>query len=189
MKLLPRAFLLATCIFLLHSIAIAQQRVHALSGTVTTIHPKIQMTEIDTDDGSSGSFEWTKPGVSMEFDKGVSADAIAADKFTTLQTPVVVYYYGVGQVRTIVAVHTLGTGPFVKSTGRIVKLDRHDHLLTIENSKGGDETYRLDPKTVADTETGVMTNYKFDYNKGVQVRILATQANGSETALLIVPVF
>ena len=188
MKLLSRTVLIATCFTLAVSIAKAQQMIHAVSGTVTRIHPRIQMTDIDTDDGSSGSFEWTKPGVAINFDKNVSADTVAVDKFTTLQAPVIAYYYGVGQVRTIVAVHELGTGPFVKSSGRVVKLDKHDHLLTIKNATGGEETFQIDAKTVADTETGVVTNFKFDYGKGVQVRVIATQANGSNTALLIVPV-
>lgn len=189
MKLLSRAFLLTICFSLTVSTAKAQEMVHAVSGTVTTIHPKIQMTDIQTDDGSPDSFQWTKSGVSMNFDKGVSADAVTADKFTTLQAHVIAYYYGVGEVRTLVALHDVGTGPFVKSIGRVVKLDRRAHLLTIQNSKGGDETFAIDAKTVADTDTGVVTNYKFDYNKGVQVRVLATQANGSQTALLIFPVF
>jgi hypothetical protein len=62
-------------------------------------------------------------------------------------------------------------------------------MLTIKNNTGGEETYHIDAKTVADTDTGVVTNYKFDFNKGVQVRVVARKANGSETALLIFPVF
>ena len=69
------------------------------------------MTEIDTDDGTSGHFEWlTKPGGAIDFDKAVSADAIAADKFTTRDTHVIVYYCGVGDVRTMVALRDVGTG-------------------------------------------------------------------------------
>lgn len=190
MKLLSKIVLLATCFSLMPSIAIAQARVHALSGTVRTIYPKVKMTEIDTDNGSSGHFEWlTKTGGPIEFDKSVSADAIAVDKFTTLQTHVIVYYCGQGEVRTLVALHDLGAGPLANSTGTVVKLDRHEHLLTIKNSKGGEESFHLDPKTVVDTEFGVATNYKFDLSKGTQVRVLVTQANGSQTALLITPDF
>ena len=188
MKLLSRSVLLATCFTLTVSLAKAQQIVHAVSGTVTTIHPKIQMTDIQTDDGSSGSFQWNKPGVSMDFEKSVSADTVAPDKFTALQAHVIVYYYGAGDVRTLVALHDVGAGPFVKTIGRVVKLDRHAHVLTIQNSKGGEENFTIDPKTVADTETGVATNFKFDFNKGIQVDVLATQSNGAQTALLIFPV-
>ena len=189
MKLLTRAVTFAICLSLAPSIAIAQQRVHALSGTVRVIHPKIQMTEIDTDDGTSGHFEWAKPGVSIDFDKAVSADAIAADKFTTRDTHVIVYYCGVGDPRTIVALHDLGTGPLLNSTGTVVRLSRREHLLVLRNSTGGDEIFQIDAKTVADTENGVMTGLKFDYNKGQHLRVIATQANGNETALLIVPIF
>jgi hypothetical protein len=188
MKLLSKIVLLATCFSLAPSIAIAQQRVHALSGTLRTIYPKIQMTEIDTDDGSSGHFQWLKKSDgAIDFDKNVSADAITADKFTTKDTHVIVFYCGEDVVRTIVALRDLGVGPFANSTGTVVKLDRHEHLLTIKNSKGGEESFHIDPKTVADTEFGVATNYKFDLSKGTQVRVLATQANGSQTALLITP--
>jgi hypothetical protein len=188
MKLLSRAVIFAICFSLAATISHAQQMIHAVSGTITTIHPKIQMTDVETDDGSAGSFQWTKPGISMNFDKVVSADATAADKFTALQAHVIVYYYYIGDVRTVVALHDVGTGPFVNSIGKIVKLDRREHLLTIQNGKGGEETFTIDAKTVADTETGVVTNFKFDYNKGVQVHVLATQANGSQTALLIAPI-
>jgi len=189
MKLLSRAVTFAICLSLAPSIAIAQQRVHALSGTVRVIHPKIQMTEIDTDDGTSGHFEWAKPGVSIDFDKAVSADAIAADKFTTRDTHVIVYYCGVGDVRTIVALHDLGTGPLLNSTGTVVRLSRREHLLVLRNSTGGDEIFQIDAKTVADTENGVMTGLKFDYNKGEHVRVIATQANGNETALFRVRIY
>jgi hypothetical protein len=169
MKLLSKIVLLATCFSLM---------------------PSIAMTEIDTDNGSPGHFEWlTKSDGPIEFDKSISADAIVADKFTTLQTHVIVYYCGEGDVRTLVALHDLGAGPLANSTGTVVKLDRHEHLLTIKNSKGGEESFHLDPKTVVDTEVGVATNYKFDLSMGTQVRVLATQANGSQTALLITPDF
>jgi len=161
MKPLSRAVLLTSCLFLAVSIAKAQQMVHAVSGTVTTIHPKIQMTDLETDDGSPGSFHWTKPGVAMNFDKTVSADTVTADKFTALQAHVIGFYYYEGDVRTLVAVRDVGAGPFVKSSGKILKLDRNEHLLTI---------------------------FKFNYSKGVQVQVLATQANGSQTALLIAPI-
>jgi hypothetical protein len=188
MKLMSKAVLFATCFSLAISIAKAQEMIHAISGTVITVHPKIQMTDIQTDDDSSGSFQWTKPGVSMAFDKNVSAETVTPEKFTSLQAHVIVYYYGVGVVRTVVALHDVGTGPFVKSLGRVVKFDRHAHLLIIQNGKGGEETFNIDAKTVADTETGVATNFKFDYNKGIQVHVLATQSNGAQTALLIAPV-
>ena len=147
------------------------------------------MIEIDTDDGSSGHFRWLKVSDgSINFDKSVSADAISADKFTTKGDHVIVYYFGEGAVRTAVALHDLGDGTMEKSTGTVVKLNRHEHSLTIKNSEGAELSYRLDPKTVADTANGVMEGFKFDLSKGDAVRVTAAQANGSDTAWLIVPV-
>jgi hypothetical protein len=188
MKALFRACLFVICLSLVTSIAKAQQRVHALAGTVTSINPKISMIEIETDDGSSAHFRWLKKSDGeIEFDKTVSADAIPADKFTAKGAHVIVYYFGDGDVRTVVALHDLGDGSVAKSTGTVVKLNRHDHLLVIKNSAGTEESFHVDPRTVADTATGVMQGYKFDLTKGDAVRVTAAQASGSATALLIVP--
>jgi hypothetical protein len=173
--------------FALVPMAHAQEMVHALSGVVSSINPKIQMIEVKTDDGSPGHFQWMKKDPSVDFDKTVSADSTAASKFTTVGDHVIVFYFGDGDVRTVVAVHDLGKAPVEKSTGTVVKLNRHEHLLTIKNSAGAEVSFHLDPKTVADTATGVMEDYKFDLNKGDQVFVTAEQANGSDTALLIVP--
>jgi hypothetical protein len=188
MKVLFKACLLATCLTLVTTAAKAQQRVHALSGTVTSINPKIGMIEIDTDDGSSAHFRWLKKADGeIEFDKTVSADAVPADKFTTKGARVIVYYFGEGDLRTVVALRDLGDGSVAKSTGTVVKLNRRDHVLIIKNSAGTEESFHVDPKTVADTATGVMEGNKFDLSKGDQVRVTAVQVSGNATALLIVP--
>ncbi|HEY4381077.1 MAG TPA: hypothetical protein VGN01_12080 [Acidobacteriaceae bacterium] len=145
------------------------------------------MTEITTDDGSSGHFRWLKKSDGeIEFDKTVSADATPADQYTSKGAHVIVYYFGEGDLRTVVAVHELGSGSIQKRTGTVVKLSRKDHLLTIKNASGSEESFQLDPKTVADTATGVLQG-KFDLSKGDQVRVMAAPAGSGETALLIVP--
>ena len=186
MRTMCKAALCAICFSLVTSFAIAQARVHAVSGTVTSINSKIAMIEIDTDDGSSGHFKWMKsPGSPIEFDKGVRADATDADKFTAKGAHVIVYFTGEGTVRTVVALRTLGDGPFVSSSGTVVKVNRHDHLITIKNGKGADESFRIDPKTVADTTTGVVLGYKHDFDKGDTVHVTAVPAGEDKTALLI----
>src|ERR1700679_4013335 len=66
MKAFVTTCLFATCFTLVPSIAHAQERVHALSGTVTSINPKIQMIEVATDDGSPGHFRWMKNPTSID---------------------------------------------------------------------------------------------------------------------------
>jgi hypothetical protein len=186
-KTMFKSCLIAACFALLATALHAQERVHALSGTVTTINSKINMIEIETDDGSPGHFRWAKSGAAIEFDKTVSADATAADKFTSKGHHVIVYYYGEDTVRTVIALHDLGDGSVDKSTGTVVKLSRRDHLLTIKNEAGTEVRFQLDTKTVADTATGLGQGFKYDLSKGDQVRVTSAQANGSDTALLIVP--
>jgi hypothetical protein len=186
-RALLKAGLIATCLTLVPLGAQAQHTIHAVSGTVRAINPDIQMIEITTDDGSSGHFRWLrKSDGTVELNKTISADAVPAEKYTSKGTHVIVYYFGDGDVRTAIAVRELGDESLEKSSGTVVKLDRNDHLLTIKNASGAEETFHLDRKTVSDTATGVTEGLKSDLSKGDQVRVTAAQANGGATALLIV---
>ena len=188
MSVFCKAALCAICFSLVTPFAIAQERVHAVSGTVTSINPKIGMIEIDTDNGSSGHFKWMKnQGISIDFDKDVKAEATDADKFTATGAHVIVYFVGDGEVRTAVALHVLGNGPFESDKGIVVKVNRHDHLITIKTGSGADESFRIDPKTVADTTTGVVVGFKLDFDKGQPVQVTATPSGTDKTALLIAP--
>ena len=190
LKGLVRSCVIVVCsaLALYPSTAVAQQMIHAITGTVTAVHPKIGTIEVSTDDGSLGHFKCpTKSGPSFDFDKNIRADSIEADKFTTVGTHVIVYFFGDSDDRTAVALRDLGTTPVLMSRGTVVKLNRKDHLLTIKNATGGEESFTLDPKTVGDTPTGVAIGLKFDFDKGAPVRVLATQANGNQSAVLIAP--
>jgi hypothetical protein len=185
MRTLVRVFVFIAAVALTTSAAVAQQRVHAVSGVVTAIHPKVRMIEIDTDDGSSGHFDCAKAGTPIEFDKSLSAGATAADKFETSNAHVIVYYFGQGDVRTAVGVFPLGEGQLKTSKGTVVKFNRHDRVLVIKNEAGAEQTFALAANTVADTETGVAPGFKADFPKGKTVRVTALQGSGTDTALLI----
>lgn len=188
MRIVQKVACITAALSLIAASGFAQQRVHAASGMVVVIHPKIQMTEMTMDDGSAGHFKWLqKSDPPIGFDKGVSADTTPADKFTELQTHVIVYYVGDGDVRTAVAFRPLGDGPFNSATGTVVKLNRKDHEITIKTSAGTEESFKLDPRTIGDTDNGVAQGFKFDFNKGNSVRVTFTTAEGGETALLIAP--
>ena len=188
MKCIQKSCLIAACLSLTVSVADAQARIYAVSGTVTSINPKIQMTEVDTDDGTTGHFRWIKtPGPAIEFNKNVNADATPADKFTTKGDHAIVYFFGEGDVRTVVALRDLGTAPVVVTTGTVIKLNRKERLLTVKKASGEQASFHLDAKTVAATSDGVMEDLKFDLNKGDSIRVTSAPANGSDTALLITP--
>jgi hypothetical protein len=187
MKIL-KVCVFAVCLSMAAGTAVAQEIVHALSGTVSKVNPKIKMTEITTDNDTSGHFEWLKQSDGkLNFDKIVKADTVDADKFTNVGAHAIVFFIGDGDIRTIIALRDLGTGPLEKTSGTVEKLNRHDRLLTIKNSAGAEETFRLDAKTVGDTPTGVFQDFKFDFSKGDQVRVTAAPSADGETALLIAP--
>ncbi len=185
---LLRFSLAAVCLLLVSPAALAQSMIHAVSGTVTSISPKIRMIEVTTDDGTSGHFQWiAKSDGPIMYSRTVSADATAVDKFAAKGSHVIVYYFGEGEVRTAVAVRDLGNSPVKLISGTVIKCNRHDRLLTIHNSSGEEVTFHLDPTTVGDTDSGVEQGFHFDFNKGQPVRVTAAQADGGATALLIAP--
>jgi hypothetical protein len=187
LKILMKTGLLATSFALALSVAQAQQIIHAVSGTVRALNPNIQMLEVTTDDGSSGHFRWLrKSDGPIQFDKTVSAEATPPDKLTTTGNHIIVYYFGDDTVRTVVAVRDLGAGSVAKETGMVVKMNRKDRLLTIKNPAGTEESFHLDPKTVADGATGVTQGIKTDLSKGDQVRVTSSPSDDGPMALLIV---
>jgi hypothetical protein len=163
-----------------------QQTVHALSGKVTAIYPATKMMKVVTDDGSGGLFEvMVKANTPLNFEKNVKSMTTPAGDFNKANDQVVVFYFGDDTVRTAVAVEDLGTAPLVKSVGTIVKLDKHDHTLTIKNASGVEESFHIDAKTVGEATQGVVPGEKFDADKGAKVRVVASNENGTETALFI----
>jgi len=165
----------------------AQEVVHALAGTVTSVNPTQQTITIKTDDGSEGVFkDLMKSNVSYEFDRNIRAGAVPASSFTKKGAPVIVYYFGDGDVRTAVALQDLGgAGPLQKISGSVSKFNKHGHLLTIKDATGTSESFHIDTKTVAETAWGAVEGEKFDPSKGDRVRVTAVLANGAEDALFI----
>ncbi len=115
---MPRGFLritiLAGCILLASLAATAQEVVNALVGTVRYIDSAAKTITITTDDGSDAVFkDLINSKRTIEFDPNIRTDATAADEFKKSGERVIVYYFGAGEVRTVVALRSLGPGPFI----------------------------------------------------------------------------
>lgn len=181
-----RACLLVGCFLPATFAANAQEVVHALCGTVSSINSTAKTITVSTDDGSEGLFkDLTKSNVSLDFDKKIRAAATTADSFTKNGVRVIVYYFGGGDVRTAIALDDLGTGPFEKNIGTVLKFNRHEHVLTVKNQSAVEESFHLSDKTVSETAFGAVAGYELDLEEGEQVRVTAAPLNGSETALFI----
>jgi hypothetical protein len=185
-RALLRIVLLAGCFSLVSLAATAQEVVHALTRIVNNINSAAKTIAVITDDGSDGIFQdMTGSRTSIEFDKNIRTEATAADEFKKKGARVIVFYYGAGDVRTVVAIKSLGEGPFTKDSGTVVKFDKKEHSLTIKDSSGAIESFKITSSTVADTDAGAAEGLKFDPHKGESVRVIATQTDGSLTALFI----
>jgi hypothetical protein len=179
-------FVLVGCFSFACGLAIAQEVVHALSGTVNNVNLAAKTITVITDDGSGGTFKaMTDSKTPVEFDKTLRVDATAADAFKKKETRVIVYYFGGGDVRTVVALRDLGPGPFTKSSGTVVKFEKGEHSLSIKDQAGAVESFKVTRSTVADTGSGAVEGLKFEPGKGDQVQVISTGVNGNSTALFV----
>jgi hypothetical protein len=186
MRRVSRICLFVGCFGLASAAATAQEVVHALTGTVKNINLAAKTIMIATDDGSVGTFkDLTNPEIRIDFDKRIRAGATEVDSFNTKGAYVIVFYFGEGNMRTAVAVRSLGSGPFVKSNGMVTKFDGRAHLLSIQEGSGKVESFRTDADTVADTGLGIVEGFKFQPQKDEQVQVVATVVNGAATALFV----
>jgi hypothetical protein len=179
--------ILAGLFSMVSALAIAQEVVHAMAGTVNSVDATAKtVTLTGDDDGTAGTYnELVDSKTHVQFDKALRADATSAGEFKQSGARAIVYYYGYGSMRIVVAFRDLGTGPFTKSSGTVVKFEGRDHSISIKNDSGAVESFKIESNTVADTRTGAVSGSKFEPAKGTKVQLIATQVNGGQTAVFI----
>ena len=181
-----RISILAGCVSLLPMVLKAQEVVHAMVGTVSSINTARHTISLKTDDGSTSVFKEVKDAKTpIDFDKHLRTDATAADEFQKSGARVIVYYYGYDDPLTAVALRSLGPGPFTKVTGTVVKLARGAHLLTVKDQSGLVQSFKITADTVVEATSGASEGLRLNSEKGDQVRVNATTVNGVLTALFI----
>jgi hypothetical protein len=186
LKSLFKFSMLVGCFALASRMTTAQEIVHALSGTLSSIDAGDKTITVATDDGSDGTFHLMADAhTSLKFDKGIRSEATAAGDFKTQGAHVVVYYFGAGSGRTVVALKDLGAGPFTTTSGTVVKFDKKEHSLIVKDQTGTTQSFNVVPSTIAETDEGATEGLKFDPRKGEKVIVAAAQASGSSTAVFI----
>lgn len=165
--------------------ALAQEVVHALTGTVSSIDASDKTITLFLDGGKQGIFkDMTNQKVSMSVDKKLLADTTTPDEFKKSGAYVVVFYFGGSDTRTAVALRSLGAGPFTAITGTVTKFDAH-RSLSVQDASGARQTFALDADTVAEGMSGAVSGLKFQADKNDHVRIVGTAKNGNPTALFV----
>jgi hypothetical protein len=152
--------------------ALAQEVVHALTGTVSAIDPANKTITVFLDGGRQDIFkDMTNTKVSLSVDKKVLADTTTPDEFKKQGAYVVVFYYGNADARSAVALRSLGTGPFTATVGKVDRYENHDHSITVTDSSGA--------------TVGAVNGLKFSAEKGDRVRVVGTSKNGNPIALFV----
>ena len=165
----------------------AQSVVHAVGGTITG-SPSAGAITLNLDDGTSGSFNFlATPDAKLTFPEDVRAETAPPDKPVANGSHVILYYIWNSDGKAAVAVQSLGSGPFEKVTGTILKFDKHAHDLTLRTADGKTENILVASKTVVDTVDGVEEGAQYRAEKGDHVRLLAESKNGNVEALFIRP--
>jgi len=176
---------LCGCVFAgsLGSIAApAQQVVHALTGTVSQVDDLSKTIVLFQDNGSEGQFkDMTNGKAHITFDKKITLDTTSAESSKKKGAYVIVFYYGDNDDRAAVALKNLGAGPFTSTEGAVVKFESKAHSISIKDSAGAVQTFKITDQTVAEGYMGAVDGYKFQPQKGDQVRVVAT----ADTALFV----
>lgn len=173
------------CFGLITPAAIAQEVVHALTGTVSSINSATKTISVFQDNGTQGEFsDGTHAKAHLALDKKIVLDTTAADVFKKTGAYVVVLYYGDDNSRTAVALKNLGAGPFSSGTGTVVKFEGK-RTISIEDNSGATQTYKITQDTIGEGYLGAVDGYKFQVSKGDKVRVVSSTENGAATALFI----
>lgn len=176
--------ILAGCLALVSIPAAAQEVIHALTGTVSSINASASTITVFQDNGQQGLFQEMTAKHHVSLDKRISIDTTAADAFKKQGAYVIVFYYGDSDSRTAVALKNLGAGPFSSATGTFRKIEGHRTLM-MTDSAGKEQSFKITPQTVAEGTLGVMEGAKFDGQKGDHIRVVTSNVNGTPTALFI----
>lgn len=164
----------------------AQEVIHALTGTVSSINPAEKTITVFEDNGSRGVFEdMTNPKTRVAFDKRIAAETTAASSFNKNGAYVIVFYYGGTDNPTAVAFKSLGTGPFTSTVGTISRFENHEHAISVVDKSGAVQTFKITPDTVAEGVSGAVEGLKLSAERGDRVRVVSTMVDGTPTALFV----
>ena len=185
LRALVKTCVLAGCVVSISASMAAQQVVHALTGTVSSINKAAETIAVLQDMGGDGVFQNpANPKSRVALDKKIGPGTVAADAFKENGAYVIVFYYGGSDSRTVVAFKNLGSGPFTSTAGTIKKFERA-RAITIQDESGAVQTFKIGSDTVAESYGGAVDGMKFQISSGDRVRIVSAVVDGTPTALFV----
>jgi len=185
-----RGTLKSTCVivgflFVLSVLSEAQVIVHALTGTVSSMNNTTKTITVLQDNGTIGVFKKVSiPSTHLIFDKRLAAGTTDVDACKR-GTYAIVFYYGDSEDPTVVALKSLGAGPFKSTTGTVERFDSRAHSLSVKDTSGAELTFEINADTVQETYLGSVDGTKFHAEKGDKVRLVSATIDGNPMALFV----
>jgi hypothetical protein len=165
--------------------ALAQEVIHALTGTVSSVDAKAKTITLFLDGGDLNVFnDMTNTKASSSVDKKLLVASTNPDDVKKKGAYVVIFYYSDGKTRTALALRSLGPGPFTAETGTVSDF-KERRSISIADKTGAVETFMLSPGTVAEGGYGAVNGVKFQAEKGDHVRVVGETQNGESVALFV----
>lgn len=164
----------------------SQEIIHAFTGTVSAINETAKTITVFQDNGSQGVFnEISNLKTRIAFDKKVADETTAVAKFDKSGAYAIVFYFGDRNNPTVVALKSLGAGPFESTTGTVAKVEAHNRSISVADEAGAVHTFKIDKDTVAEGPMGAVGGEKFEVSKGDRVRVVSSTVGGETTILFL----
>lgn len=180
-----RMGIFAGAVFVIACPALAQEIVHALTGTVSGIDASSQTITLFQDGGSRSTFKvMSSTAHRISFDKRVADDTTAAKEFRKQGAYVILFYFGINENSTAVAFQGLGDGPFSSTSEEVRTFDRYNGALTVVGKDGKQHSFRLNEQT-EEAYAGAVDGSEFHAERGAHVRVVSAMENGTPSALSI----
>jgi hypothetical protein len=169
-------------------VANAQEVIHAMTGTIRSIDTGQKSFTLFNDSGWLITFKDMTGAKTQNTDRvKLFSNAAAARAFDKKDAYVIVFYYGIGEDLTAVAVRALGTGPFTAAVGTIISFNEKSRTISVKDESGSIHSYKINAETVAESDSGVVEGFKIRAGKGGHIRVVGAVTGDSLTALFLSP--
>ena len=180
-------FVAVWCLGLTGAVVSAQEVVHAMTGTISSIDAAHKMFTLLRYNGPTITFkDMTDSDAPLIANvKKICSDATAARALDKKGTYVIVFYYGLRDNPTAVAVEALGGGPFTSTVGTVAGFNEKDRMISVEDRSGSIQRYKINAHTVAEGDYGAVDGLRLHAEKGNQVLVVGVADNNGPTALFV----
>ena len=165
--------------------ALAQDMVHAVSGTVTKVDKKAKTLTVKTEDGTENLFKYSdKTTVHGYHDASKMAKAGAADTYFEGKegSHVIIRYTEKGADKAALSVEDFGKEGLKEGRGTVTKVDKAAHTVTVKTEDGTESTYSLGRDAAVDTEKGVVKGTDYTAKEGDKVVVHYSEDAGNKVA-------